>query len=146
MGRSKPHAGLLCLIRVRHGRQTFGSDPCCDTRHRVPTLLCLAGSNFLWPPRRARRVGATGVAPHVQCSLLDFHAEQTDPCIADWYLPNASQTFMPDPRVDKSIIRIISAHRWPEKQKRRHSATGLSMAKYRDRSSVFALATPLTFI
>jgi nitrite reductase (NO-forming) len=31
-------------------------------------------------------------------------------------------------------------------QKRRHSATGLSMAKYRDRSSVFALATPLTFI
>jgi len=35
--------------------------------------------------------------------------------IADWYLPNASQPFMPDPRVDKSIIRIISAHRWPEK-------------------------------
>jgi hypothetical protein len=35
--------------------------------------------------------------------------------IADWSLPNAPQSFMRDARVDKSIIRIKSAHRWPEK-------------------------------
>jgi hypothetical protein len=34
---------------------------------------------------------------------------------ADWYLPSASsQTFFRDARVDKSIIRITSAHKWPE--------------------------------
>ncbi|HKH01524.1 MAG TPA: hypothetical protein VKB08_12500 [Bradyrhizobium sp.] len=35
--------------------------------------------------------------------------------IADWSLPDAPQSFMRDARVDKSIIRIKSAHRWPEK-------------------------------
>jgi hypothetical protein len=35
--------------------------------------------------------------------------------IADWFLPDAPQSFMRDARVDKSIIRIKSAHRWPEK-------------------------------
>ena len=35
--------------------------------------------------------------------------------IADWSLPDAPQSFMRDARVDKSIIRIQSAHRWPEK-------------------------------
>jgi hypothetical protein len=35
--------------------------------------------------------------------------------IADWYLPTASsQTFFREARVDKSIIRIKSAHKWPE--------------------------------
>jgi hypothetical protein len=38
--------------------------------------------------------------------------------IADWYLPGASsqtfQTFFREARVDKSIIRIESAHKWPE--------------------------------
>jgi len=35
--------------------------------------------------------------------------------IADWYLPSASsQTFLREARVDKSIIRIKSAHKWPE--------------------------------
>jgi hypothetical protein len=35
--------------------------------------------------------------------------------IADWYLPSASsQTFFREARVDKSIIRIKSAHKWPE--------------------------------
>ena len=35
---------------------------------------------------------------------------------ADRYLPiSSSQTFMREARVDKSIIRIKSAHRWPEK-------------------------------
>jgi hypothetical protein len=35
--------------------------------------------------------------------------------IADWYLPSASsQTFFRETRVDKSIIRIKSAHKWPE--------------------------------
>jgi hypothetical protein len=35
--------------------------------------------------------------------------------IADWYLPSApSQTFFQEARVDKSIIRIKSAHKWPE--------------------------------
>jgi hypothetical protein len=34
---------------------------------------------------------------------------------ADWYLPSASsQTFFREARVDKSIIRIKSAHKWPE--------------------------------
>ena len=35
--------------------------------------------------------------------------------IADWSLPDAPQSFTRDARVDKSIIRIKSAHRWPEK-------------------------------
>jgi hypothetical protein len=35
--------------------------------------------------------------------------------IADWYLPSASsQTYFWEARVDKSIIRIKSAHKWPE--------------------------------
>jgi len=35
--------------------------------------------------------------------------------IADWYFPSASsQTFFRETRVDKSIIRIKSAHKWPE--------------------------------
>jgi hypothetical protein len=35
--------------------------------------------------------------------------------IADWYLPSASsQTFFREGRVDKSIIRIKSAPKWPE--------------------------------
>jgi len=35
--------------------------------------------------------------------------------VADWYLPSASsQAFLREARVDKSIIRIKSAHRWPE--------------------------------
>jgi hypothetical protein len=34
--------------------------------------------------------------------------------IADWYLPSASQTSFREARVDKSIIRIKSAHKWPE--------------------------------
>jgi hypothetical protein len=35
--------------------------------------------------------------------------------IADWYLPSAfSQTFFREAQVDKSIIRIKSAHKWPE--------------------------------
>jgi hypothetical protein len=35
--------------------------------------------------------------------------------IADWYLPSASpQTFFREARVDKSMIRIKSAHKWPE--------------------------------
>ena len=35
--------------------------------------------------------------------------------IADWYSPSASsQTFVREARVDKSIIRIKSAHKWPE--------------------------------
>jgi hypothetical protein len=35
--------------------------------------------------------------------------------IADWYLPSASsQTFLREARVDKSMIRIKSAHKWPE--------------------------------
>jgi hypothetical protein len=34
---------------------------------------------------------------------------------ADWYLPSApSETFFREARVDKSIIRIKSAHKWPE--------------------------------
>src|ERR1700689_3176800 len=35
--------------------------------------------------------------------------------IADWYFPSvSSQAFFPEARVDKSIIRIKSAHKWPE--------------------------------
>jgi hypothetical protein len=35
--------------------------------------------------------------------------------IADWYLPSvSSQAFFREPRVDKSIIRVTSAHKWPE--------------------------------
>jgi hypothetical protein len=34
---------------------------------------------------------------------------------ADWYLPSApSETFFREARVDKSIIRIKSAQKWPE--------------------------------
>jgi len=41
--------------------------------------------------------------------------------IADWYLPSASsQTFFQEARVDKSIIRIKSAHKWPEACSFRH--------------------------
>ena len=36
--------------------------------------------------------------------------------IADWYYPSASsQTLFRETRVDKSIIRIGSAHKWPER-------------------------------
>jgi hypothetical protein len=35
--------------------------------------------------------------------------------LADRYLPDSSQTFSREARVDKSIIRIKSAHKWPEK-------------------------------
>src|SRR6478672_13528433 len=35
--------------------------------------------------------------------------------IAEWYLPaSSSQTLFREARVDKSIIRIKSAHKWPE--------------------------------
>ena len=36
--------------------------------------------------------------------------------ISDWYFPKASssQSFFREARVDKSIIRITSAHKWPE--------------------------------
>jgi hypothetical protein len=35
--------------------------------------------------------------------------------ISDWYFPKASsQSFFRAARVDKSIIRIKSAHKWPE--------------------------------
>jgi hypothetical protein len=35
--------------------------------------------------------------------------------ISDWYFPKASsQSFFREARVDKSIIRINSAHKWPE--------------------------------
>ena len=35
--------------------------------------------------------------------------------ISDWYFPKASsQSFFREARVDKSIIRIKSAHKWPE--------------------------------
>ncbi len=35
--------------------------------------------------------------------------------MADWYLPtNSSPMFGREARVDKSIIRIKSAHKWPE--------------------------------
>jgi hypothetical protein len=35
--------------------------------------------------------------------------------ISDWYFPMASsQSFFREARVDKSIIRINSAHKWPE--------------------------------
>jgi hypothetical protein len=35
--------------------------------------------------------------------------------IAEWYLSSASsQTFFREARVDESIIRIKSAHKWPE--------------------------------
>jgi hypothetical protein len=33
---------------------------------------------------------------------------------ADWYLPDAAQTVFRDGQIDKSIIRIKSAHKWPE--------------------------------
>ena len=34
--------------------------------------------------------------------------------VADWYLPDSPQTFR-EAQVDKSIIRIKSAHKWPER-------------------------------
>jgi hypothetical protein len=35
--------------------------------------------------------------------------------ISDWYFPKgSSQSFFREARVDKSIIRIKSAHKWPE--------------------------------
>jgi hypothetical protein len=34
--------------------------------------------------------------------------------VADWYLPDAAQTVFREGQIDKSIIRIRSAHKWPE--------------------------------
>jgi hypothetical protein len=35
--------------------------------------------------------------------------------IADWYFPSASsESFFREGRVDKSVIRITSAHKWPQ--------------------------------
>ena len=34
--------------------------------------------------------------------------------VADWYLPDSPETFR-EAKVDKSIIRIKSAHKWPER-------------------------------
>jgi hypothetical protein len=34
--------------------------------------------------------------------------------VAEQYLPDSPQTFVREARVDKSIIRIKSAHKWPE--------------------------------
>jgi hypothetical protein len=35
--------------------------------------------------------------------------------ISDWYLPKtSSQSFFREARVDKSVIRVNSAHKWPE--------------------------------
>ena len=48
-----------------------------------------------------------------------------------------------DPRPSGSICS--RSNRKVASQKQRHSVTGLSTAKYRDRSSAFALATPSTF-
>ena len=35
--------------------------------------------------------------------------------IAEWYLPDSPQSFVREAYVDKSIIRIKSAHKWPER-------------------------------
>src|SRR5260370_35121354 len=35
--------------------------------------------------------------------------------VADWYLPDSPQSFVREARVDKSIIHIKSAHKWPER-------------------------------
>jgi hypothetical protein len=35
--------------------------------------------------------------------------------IADRYLPDSPQTFIREPQIDKSTIRIKSAHKWPER-------------------------------
>ncbi len=35
--------------------------------------------------------------------------------VADWYLPDSPQAFVREAYVDKSIIRIKSAHKWPER-------------------------------
>jgi hypothetical protein len=35
--------------------------------------------------------------------------------VVDGYIPKASGPFIGDEKIDKSIIRIHSAHRWPEK-------------------------------
>jgi len=34
---------------------------------------------------------------------------------AGWYLPDSPQSFVREAQVDKSIIRIKSAHKWPER-------------------------------
>jgi hypothetical protein len=34
--------------------------------------------------------------------------------VADWYLPDSPQTSFREGQIDKSIIRIKSAHKWPE--------------------------------
>ena len=35
--------------------------------------------------------------------------------IAEWYLPDSPQSFVREAYADKSIIRIKSAHKWPER-------------------------------
>src|SRR6266478_368031 len=35
--------------------------------------------------------------------------------VADWYFPDSPQSFVREAYVDKSIIRIKSAHKWPER-------------------------------
>jgi hypothetical protein len=35
--------------------------------------------------------------------------------VADWYLPDSSQSVVREAYVNKSIIRIKSAHKWPER-------------------------------
>jgi hypothetical protein len=35
--------------------------------------------------------------------------------VAEWYLPDSPQSFVREAYVDKSIIRIKSAHKWPER-------------------------------
>ena len=35
--------------------------------------------------------------------------------VAEWYFPDSPQSFVREAYVDKAIIRIKSAHRWPER-------------------------------
>jgi hypothetical protein len=35
--------------------------------------------------------------------------------VAEWFLPDSPQSFVREAYVDKSIIRIKSAHKWPER-------------------------------
>jgi hypothetical protein len=35
--------------------------------------------------------------------------------VAEWYLPDSPQSFVREAYVNKSIIRIKSAHKWPER-------------------------------
>jgi hypothetical protein len=35
--------------------------------------------------------------------------------VADWYFPDSPQSFVREAYVDRSIIRIKSAHKWPER-------------------------------